>query len=78
MSEKVKRCPFCGEQAHTFNIPENTPAELSTHPEWRWRNPGMWVVGCETMECFGNINNITKAFLTEESAIEAWNKREES
>lgn len=72
----LKRCPFCGKPATTFQIPENTPEEIALHPKWRWNNPCKWIVGCEDdSECMGNINHVTRLFLTEESAIEAWNRR---
>ena len=73
--DKLKPCPFCGEEACTFHIPENTLLELSTHPNWRWRNPGMWVIGCDTEECMGNFNHVTMVFMTEEDAKKAWNRR---
>lgn len=79
MKQRLKPCPFCGGKATTFNIPENTPEEMATHPDWRWNHPGKWVVGCtEDWECMGNFNHMTRIFLTEESAIEAWNRRANS
>ena len=73
--KRIRACPFCGKEAHTFQVPENTPGELATHPEWRWRYPGMWLVGCYTEGCMGDLNHFTMVFLSEEDAIEAWNKR---
>ena len=71
----LKRCPFCGKDAHTFHIPENTKAEQKKHPFWEWKNGGMWAVGCWTSGCIGDINNVAMVFITEELAIEAWNRR---
>lgn len=75
MSE-LKPCPFCGMPAITFQIPDNTPEERASHPTWDWNNPCKWLVGCaDDFECMGNFNHMTRLFLTEESAIEAWNRR---
>ena len=75
MSE-LKPCPFCGESAITFQIPDNSPEEIAMHPKWLWNNPCKWVVGCENNpKCMGNFNHMTMLFLTEESAIKAWNRR---
>ena len=76
-NERILPCPFCGKEAHSFHIPENTPEEMSTHPDWRWRNPGMWVIGCDTEGCMGDFNHMTMIFLREEDAIKAWNTRAE-
>lgn len=72
---EIKNCPFCGNKATTFQIPENTPKENEQHPTWEWRFPGMYVIGCWENGCMGNINNMAKIFVNEESAIEAWNRR---
>ena len=73
---ELKPCPFCGEYAITFQIPDNTPEEIAMHPRWLWNNPCKWVVGCKNNpECMGNFNHMTMLFLTEESAIKAWNRR---
>lgn len=74
-SQKIKNCPFCGGKAHSFQIPENNAEERRQHPKWDWNYPGMWVIGCEEMECFGNINNFSRIFTTEGNAIRAWNRR---
>lgn len=58
-------CPFCGSEAITFQIPDESP----------YRHPGLWVVGCETEDCFGNYNHVTMVFSSEETAAEAWNTR---
>lgn len=77
MSErKILPCPFCGEKAKTFHIPENDEEEMKKHPKWKWNNPGMWVIGCDTnYMCIGNINHFGTLFLTEEDAIKTWNTR---
>ena len=72
---KIKNCPFCGGEAKTFHIPENTEEENKKHPLWNWNHPGMWVIGCDTPLCFGNINHKAMLFFDEESAVEIWNKR---
>ena len=71
----LKRCPFCGGKAHTFHIPENDDQEMNMHPRWKWNNPGMWVVGCDTDMCMVNINIFATVFTSEEAAANAWNKR---
>lgn len=38
----------------------------------------LWIVGCETPECFGNINHLTMYFTDEEFAIATWNRRAEN
>lgn len=75
MCERLKSCPFCGGEARTFQMPQNTIAEIEKHPKWTWKNPGMWVVGCDTGMCYGNINNVTMCFYTERTAAKAWNRR---
>lgn len=73
---KIKSCPFCGGVSETFHIPENDTKKMGKHPKlWKWNYPGMWVIGCNTDMCMGNINHITMIFTDEESAIKAWNQR---
>lgn len=74
-TKELKKCPFCGRKATTFHIPENDEKEMKTHPKWEWNYPGMWVIGCDTEMCMGNINHFTMVFVDEQSAIETWNKR---
>ena len=74
-TEKPKKCPFCGGKGHTFQIPENTEQERKEHPNWDWKYPGFWIVGCWTEMCMGNINHITMVFVSEQSAVETWNTR---
>ena len=73
--DKLKPCPFCGGSATIFQIPLNTPEENKAHPNWKWHDPGKFVVGCDTSMCFGNINHKTMVFFTAESAAETWNRR---
>ena len=77
MSErKILPCPFCGEKAKTFHIPENDEEEMKNHPKWKWKHPGMWVIGCDTYYmCMGDINHYAMIFETEEDAIKTWNTR---
>ena len=72
---KIKRCPFCGQDARIFKIPQNTTNELSMHPNWMWQHPGMYVIGCDTPMCYGNINNVAMCFFNDFIAVEAWNRR---
>lgn len=72
---KLKRCPFCGKHGDLFQIPENTEEEAKDHPGWKWNDPGMWLVGCWTADCFGNINHKTMIFVSPENAAEKWNER---
>ena len=72
---KIKRCPFCGAEAETFHIPENTEEENREHPLWEWKHSGLYAIGCETAMCYGNINHVPMLFLNEELAIETWNRR---
>ena len=56
-------------------MPQNTIAEVEKHPKWMWKNPGMWVAGCNTGMCYGSINNVAMCFYTERAAAKAWNRR---
>jgi hypothetical protein len=77
MNYILKPCPFCGSKAQIVHIPENTPEENARHPNWEWKNPGMFVVGCfGDLMCMGNINHVTMIFSTEEEAVKTWNRRE--
>ena len=58
-----------------MQIPENTENENNGHPHWVWRDPGMFIIGCDTDGCFGNINHKTMVFLTPEDAVKVWNRR---
>lgn len=72
---ELKLCPFCGGKAETFHIPDNDEEEMKLHPNWKWNYPNMWVVGCDDWDCLGYLGHYTMIFGTEESAIEAWNRR---
>lgn len=69
------QCPFCGANGETFQIPTNDKEENMQHPKWVWNDPGMWLVGCWTDGCLGNINNKARVFISEDEAIQAWNRR---
>ncbi len=75
MNDRIKNCPFCGGKATTFHIPENDEKEMKQHSKWKWNYSGMWVIGCDTEMCYGNINHFAMIFVDEESAITAWNRR---
>lgn len=38
----------------------------------------LWIIGCQTPECFGNVNHMTMQFVDEESAVATWNRRAEN
>lgn len=61
--ERLKRCPFCGGKARIMKCPVGTFS-------------GCYVVGCDkNNSCFGNVNHMTKIFLSKEAAEESWNGR---
>ena len=35
----------------------------------------LWIVGCNTLMCLGNINHASMYFVDAESAVETWNRR---
>ncbi len=53
-------CPFCGGEAETGNPNQHDK---------------LFVVGCNTPMCYGNINHFTLIFTDKESAITTWNTR---
>jgi hypothetical protein len=59
MSE-LKCCPFCGGEAEV--------GYTNQHDK-------LFVVGCNTPMCYGNINHFTMVFVSEETAIDTWNTR---
>lgn len=72
---RIKRCPFCKCKGEVFLIPDNDTEENEFHPGWRWNDSGLWVIGCDTPNCFGNMNHKTMVFLSKEQAIKIWNNR---
>jgi hypothetical protein len=57
---RLKTCPFCGGKAEIWRVPETD----------------LYVVGCvDDHLCMGNINHITRVFVSAESAAKTWNKR---
>lgn len=65
----LKPCPFCGEEAKTHQV---------FNP---WSEEPSWVVGCDGSYgsgCPGYIWKLTPVYLTEEQAVKAWNRRDES
>ena len=36
----------------------------------------VYVIGCDTEMCYGNINHMTMVFYSKENAIKTWNRRE--
>ena len=59
MSE-LKCCPFCGGEAEV--------GLTNQHDK-------LFVVGCNTPMCYGNINHFTMVFVSKETAIDTWNRR---
>lgn len=68
MSDKIKRCPFCGGEAIIRGF-EDWPDGQSCPDEWL-------AIGCETDGCFGEIDEDLFRFDTEDEAITKWNKRQ--
>ena len=59
----LKRCPFCGGKARIMKCPVGMYS-------------GCFIVGCDkNNSCFGNVNHMTKIFLSKEAAAESWNRR---
>lgn len=59
---KLKPCPFCGGEVHTYVAKQNS-----------WGSPyNIWMVNCPN--CWLNYPIKTQCF-TEEEAINIWNKR---
>jgi hypothetical protein len=56
----LKYCPFCGGEAEV--------GYANQHDK-------LFVVGCNTPMCYGNINHFTMVFVSKESAIDTWNTR---
>lgn len=56
----LKCCPFCGGEAEV--------GLTNQHDK-------LFVVGCNTPMCYGNINHFTMGFASKESAINTWNTR---
>ena len=57
---KLLKCPFCGGEAEV--------GYTNQHDK-------LFVVGCNTPMCYGNINHFTMVFVSKESAINTWNTR---
>ena len=57
---KLLKCPFCSGEAEV--------GYTNQHDK-------MFVVGCNTPMCYGNINHFTMVFVSKESAINTWNTR---
>lgn len=56
----LKCCPFCGGEAEV--------GLTNQHDK-------LFIVGCNTPMCYGNINHFTMNFVSKESAINTWNTR---
>ena len=62
MTDRLKPCPFCGEEAWLGNL------------KWFERGTATYAVGCTDPECIG-YETICVRFDTEEEALSAWNRR---
>ena len=65
---KLKRCPFCGEEAAVY------------HAFIPWNQNYAWIAGCEGSwgsMCPGYAWKLSPLFLTAEQAIRTWNRRAE-
>lgn len=62
MTDRLKPCPFCGEDAWLGNL------------KWFERGTATYAVGCTDPECIG-YETICVRFETEEEALSAWNRR---
>jgi hypothetical protein len=56
----LKCCPFCGGEAEV--------GLTNQHDK-------LFIVGCNTPMCYGNINHFAMSFVSKESAINTWNTR---
>ena len=56
----LKCCPFCGGEAEV--------GLTNQHDK-------LFIVGCNTPMCYGNINHFTMGFASKESALNTWNTR---
>lgn len=63
---KIKKCPFCGDEAITKNIKNNA---------WIIGCDTLITNGAEARLCICNIAHVLGSFKTEEEAIKAWNTR---
>ena len=59
---ELKPCPFCGKGAET---------------RFTNQHDKLYVVGCNTLMCYANINNFVMVFRSKENAIKSWNTRKE-
>lgn len=57
---KLLKCPFCGGEAEIGHTKHHDK---------------LFVVGCNTPMCYGNINHFTMGFASKESALNTWNTR---
>lgn len=74
MTEKLKPCPFCGGEAETKGR-MLTSISAGGKKEFSVTN---WVVRCKNRDCFMSglrTGAFMDDFLSEDEAIEAWNKR---
>ena len=70
---ELKPCPFCGGEAITEG--RKTIGNYKSDREYSYVN---WIVRCTNRECFMSglrMSAFLNELLTEEEAIEAWNRR---
>lgn len=73
MNDVLKPCPFCGGEAITEG--RKIIGNYKSDREYRFEN---WIVRCTNRECFMSglrMGAFWNELLTEEEAIEAWNRR---
>lgn len=65
----IKPCPFCGNQAKAGS------QEVDAYNSCR--SETLWSVGCDTPDCWCNLDDAEYIYDTEDQAIQVWNKRKE-
>ena len=63
----IKTCPFCGQPARAAR------RDVDTYNSCRTET--LWSVGCDTPDCWCNLNDAEYVYSTKEQAIKYWNKR---
>ena len=72
MTEKLKKCPFCGGEAEVIQMPATIAVPEDTKKRGHFT---VWCSFCDLL--FGYDEDFGGYFTTKEDAIEAWNRRAE-